>query len=261
MPGPLRIRGWLAAIIASALMGGGIARAQSAVPEAQLETFLGLTPPSGLNSGDLTNLGNGPVVSGSAIMQTITVSAGATLTFNYNFLTSAPPPSTNPLGAIDPFGFITAPTLTSFVDNFYGYPTPMGSAPASTGFLYQSGYQSFSETFATAGTYSLGIGVANVTTDAYPSGLLIDNMVLTGGTLTNGSFETGDFTGFSTIGNTSIETAAFGISPTSGTYQALISGASVPEPSSIILLVIGGLGAGLVVLHRQTKSIAEPRAA
>ena len=256
MPDPRQLRGWFAAIIASALIGGGVARAQSAVPEAQLETFLGLNPPSGLNSGDLTNLGNGPVTSGSAIMQSITVSSGATLTFDYNFLTNAPPPVTNPLGAVDPFGFITAPTLTSFIDNFYGYPTTMAAAPSQTGFLYQTGYQSFSETFTTAGTYSLGIGVANVTTDAYSSGLLLDNMTLTGGTINNGLFSTGDFTGFSTIGDTSIQTAAFGISPTNGKYQALISGASVPEPSSLVLLVIGGLGAAAIIRRRKWTASA-----
>ena len=107
---------------------------QSPVSESQLETFLGLNPGTGLNSGDLTNLGNGPVTSGSAIMQTITVSAGATLTFDYDFLTNAPPAATKLLGAIDPFAFFTPPTLTDFADN-YSYPTPMPSAPPQTGFL------------------------------------------------------------------------------------------------------------------------------
>jgi hypothetical protein len=41
--------------------------------------------------------------------------------------------------------------------------------------------------------------------------------------ITNGGFETGDFTGWSTIGVTSIETAAYGAGPTEGSYQALIT--------------------------------------
>lgn len=254
MPSPPRLRVWLAALIASVLMGGGIARAQAPVSEAQLETFLGLTPPSGLNSGALTNLGNGPVTSGSAIMQSITVSAGATLSFDYNFLTNAPPPATNLLGAVDPFGFVTTPTLTDFVDNYYGYPATMTAAPAQTGYMYQAGYHTFTETFTTGGTYSLGIGVANVTTDLYSSGLLIDNMTLTGGTITNGLFATGNFNGFSTIGDTSIQTSAFGISPTNGTYQALI--ASVPEPSAIVLLAAGVLGAAVVIRRQRAKPAA-----
>ncbi|MBD2440585.1 PEP-CTERM sorting domain-containing protein [Nostoc sp. FACHB-110] len=41
--------------------------------------------------------------------------------------------------------------------------------------------------------------------------------------LRNGSFETGDFTGWSTTGNTSIKTASFGSQPKQGNFQALVS--------------------------------------
>lgn len=41
--------------------------------------------------------------------------------------------------------------------------------------------------------------------------------------LTNGGFESSDFTGWSTIGITSIETTAYGTGPTEGTYQALVT--------------------------------------
>lgn len=41
--------------------------------------------------------------------------------------------------------------------------------------------------------------------------------------IANGSFETGDFSSWSTIGDTSIETDSLGIFPTDGTSQALIS--------------------------------------
>jgi hypothetical protein len=47
----------------------------------------------------------------------------------------------------------------------------------------------------------------------------------------NGGFETGDFTGWSTLGVTSIQTAAFGAGPTMGTYDALLqSGDSFSVP-------------------------------
>jgi hypothetical protein len=39
----------------------------------------------------------------------------------------------------------------------------------------------------------------------------------------NGGFETGDFTGYTTTGDASIKTAAFGITPPEGTHQALIT--------------------------------------
>ncbi|GET37592.1 PEP-CTERM sorting domain-containing protein [Microseira wollei] len=42
-------------------------------------------------------------------------------------------------------------------------------------------------------------------------------------TIINGGFETGNFTGWTTTGNTSIQTSAFGSGPTEGTFQALLS--------------------------------------
>ena len=235
---------WFAMIAASAFLCSGTAGAQSAVPESQLETFLGLS------QGDLSGLNNGPVMNGSAIMQTITVGAGGgTLAFNYDFLTNAPSPASNPLAALDPFAFTTQASLTDFADNF----SPLTSAPAQTGFLYQTGYQSFSVNLA-PGTYSWGLGVVDVTTDQFSSGLLLSDISLTSGTIVNGSFGTGDFTGWSTIGNTSVVSSDFGISPTDGTFQAFISTASVPEPSSTVLLVLGGLGVSVLFRFRKTKT-------
>jgi PEP-CTERM motif len=225
----------LAMIAASAFFCCGVVRAQSAVPESQLESFLGLS------QGALAGLNNGPVMNGSAIMQTITVGpGGGTLAFNYDFLTNAPSPASNPLAALDPFAFTTLPSLADFADNF----STLTAAPSQTGFLFQTGYQNFSVNLA-PGTYSWGIGVVDVTTDQFSSGLLLSDVSLTSGTIVNGSFGTGDFTGWSTIGNTSVVTSDFGISSTNGPNQAFISTASVPEPSSMVLLVLGGLGATL----------------
>ena len=78
-------------------------------------------------------------------MQTITVGAGGgTLAFNYDFLTNSPSPASNPLAALNPFAFTTQPTLTDFADNF----SPLMAAPPQTGFLYQTGYQSYSANLA-----------------------------------------------------------------------------------------------------------------
>jgi hypothetical protein len=50
--------------------------------------------------------------------------------------------------------------------------------------------------------------------------------------ITNGGFESGDFTGWSTIGVTSIETAAYGTGPTEGSYQALVTS---PEDNGFLV--------------------------
>jgi PEP-CTERM motif len=239
---------WLAISAASAFLCCGVAQAQSAVPESQLEAFLGLS------QGDLFGLNNGPPMNGSAIMQSITVGAGGgTLAFNYDFLTNSPSPASNPLAALNPFAFTTQPSLTDFADNF----STLTAAPSQTGFLYQTGYQTFSANLA-PGTYSWGIGVVDVTTDQFSSGLLLSGISLTSGIIVNGSFGTGDFSGWSTVGNTSVVTSDFGISSTNGPFQALLTTASVPEPSSMILLILGGIGVTWASVARKRRASSPP---
>ena len=226
MPGSRTCRISLAAIVVFAMIGGGVARGQSAVSETQLEVFLGLGTGSGLGSGDLTNLGNGTLTVGSAMMQTITVGpGGGVLSFSYDFLTNAPSPASNPLSALDPFAFDSQPSLTDIADN---YSTLM-AAPSQSGFLYQTGFQTYSIELA-QGTYAWGVGVVNVTSNQYTSGLLLDDFSVTSGSIINGSFGTGDFTGWSTIGDTSVVNSSFGITPSSGQYAAFLSTATCPSP-------------------------------
>jgi hypothetical protein len=237
---------WLAISAASGFLCCDVAQAQSAVPESQLEAFLGLS------QGDLFGLNNGQPMNGSAIMQSITVgTGGGTLAFNYDFLTNSPSPASNPLAALNPFAFTTQSSLTDFADNF----STLTAAPAQTGFLFQTGYQTYSISLA-PGTYSWGIGVVDVTTDQFSSGLLLSDISLTSGIIVNGSFGTGDFTGWSTIGNTSVVTSDFGISSTNGPFQALISTASVPEPSSTVLLVLGSLGVMFASVFCKSRATA-----
>jgi len=42
-------------------------------------------------------------------------------------------------------------------------------------------------------------------------------------TLINGGFETGDLTGWQTIGDASVQTSSFGSGPTQVTYQAVLT--------------------------------------
>jgi hypothetical protein len=59
--------------------------------------------------------------------------------------------------------------------------------------------------------------------------ILLGDSILT----TNGSFETGDFTGWQRVGDTLLVNSSFGIAPAAGTYQALINDGGVggvPNP-------------------------------
>lgn len=243
MTAPRTTRLRFALIAASAALWGAAARADGPVSEAQLASFLGLDPGGGFRTGDLTNLGNGPVTSGSAIAQTLTVSAGATLSFRFNFLTNAPSIWMSPLTAVDPFAFATVPTLATIADNGFNFDPPAILAPAATGYTFQTGYRTETITFASAGTYRVGFGVANVTTDDYASALLLDGVTLTSGGTTTDFFSSGSFGGFSSVGNSSLVTSSFGIAPPVGGFQVLLTTAAVPEPSSVLLMTAGLGGA------------------
>ena len=158
------MRYWLAAIVAVAALAARPPAVEYSVPEAQRRPSW-LSTGSGLNTGALTGLGNGPVMNGSAIMQMITVPAGGgTLTFDADFLTNAPPPGANLLSAIDPFAFSTKLVLLTWPTISPTIPRPLTThprrparplAPSQTGYAYQSGYTSFSAMLAAWATRSV----------------------------------------------------------------------------------------------------------
>jgi hypothetical protein len=65
------------------------------------------------------------------------------------------------------------------------------------------------------------------------------------GEFLNGGFESGDLTGFETLGNASIETSAFGSGPSEGFFQALLTAddpsASAPSLEGFLGLATGTL--------------------
>ncbi|HBE54330.1 MAG TPA: hypothetical protein DDW76_37680, partial [Cyanobacteria bacterium UBA11369] len=135
------------------------------VSDANLETFLGLA------SGSLDLIANGNATEGSAIKQTVTVSAGAKLSFDWNFLTKEPTPS-----SFNDFGFVSISSdplkvLGNTNSTFFNLPTDFKDFKAETK------YGTFTHTFATAGTYTVAVGVVDVadTDNNFTSGLLVDN--------------------------------------------------------------------------------------
>jgi hypothetical protein len=205
------------------------ASAQS-VSDADIESFLGLS------SGTLDGLGNGNATEGSAIKQTFSGTAGQTLTFDWNFLTNETTPA-----SFNDFAFISLfpGGNSTLADTNSRFPL-LGN---NVSFNSETGFNTFSFSLPDDGDYTLGLGVVDVNDTIVDSALLVDNVNLG----TNGSFETGDFSNWETIGNSTIADSSFGVDPTDGTSQALLSTApaQVPEAEtflgSVLLLGVGAL--------------------
>ncbi|NEO73259.1 PEP-CTERM sorting domain-containing protein [Moorena sp. SIO3H5] len=141
------------------------------VPVSDIETFLGLT------AGSLATIPNLPNVDtpteGSAIQQTFTAHAGDVLSFDWNFITNEFTSSNS--GRFNDFSFVS---ISQMVDGLADTDFPL-FIESFTDFDEETGFQSFSYTFETSGTFSLGIGVLNEDDTDLDSGLLIDNVELT----------------------------------------------------------------------------------
>ena len=130
-----------------------------------LETALGLAP------GELDANPLFQAFEGSAVVQEITVAAGETISFNYNFLTDDTNSSPFP-------GFPSFPRDYAFVV-LDGTVTSLANTDSSlntssTSFAQETGYQSYTSDPLAAGTYTLGIGVVDIQDNAVDSALLID---------------------------------------------------------------------------------------
>lgn len=128
-----------------------------------VETFLGL------ETGSLFALGNGNATNGSAIKQTFTAKTGDVVSFSWNFLKEQEP---DPI--YNDFAFASLNSLSTLASPLTSSLVAF-SAPNST-FNQQTGFQASSFTIQTAGTYTLGLGVVNVTDTSGNSGLLVDDV-------------------------------------------------------------------------------------
>ena len=144
------------------------------VTDTELETFLNLDP------GTLDGLGNGDATEGSAIAQTVTVSAGDQLSFDWNYLTNEGSGS-----SFNDFAFVSIESENSqlLADTFSVLDL------SDTGiFFEETGYGSFEYTFENAGTYTIGVGVVDVGDTAFSTGLLVDNFSFSGGSTIPGTY-------------------------------------------------------------------------
>ncbi len=168
----------------------------------QTGNFLELAQFLSLGVSDLQALGNGDVYEGSAIKTSLAVEAGDILTFDWNFLT-------DDFRAEDfnDFAFVTLSQTTGELAD-----TLSPLVQSLTEFRYETGFNSFSYTFTTAGTYTLGVAVVDVFDLQIDSALLIDNV----------------------------------------SVSSLPPSSSIPEPSSLLaLLAFGAFGAGWRLLRQR----------
>jgi hypothetical protein len=124
-----------------------------------LETFLGVTLP-------------GNPQEGSAVKTTLAASAGDVFSFDWVFHTNEPVGSTFP-----DYAFVTIGSQVIPLASITNVTTIPGGTLASNPnpYLRQTGNNTFSYTFNTAGTYNVGIGVVDVNDLLTSSGLSVRN--------------------------------------------------------------------------------------
>jgi hypothetical protein len=131
-----------------------------AISADELEIFLGLAP------GELHALTGKNVIEGSAIMQSFSLNAGDSITFDWNFLTDEP--SSN---------FESDLALVT-VDGVLTVLADRNSLLHSTGgiFLNDTGFSSFFHDFTSSGTHTIAFVIVDVDNTVGASGLLVDNI-------------------------------------------------------------------------------------
>jgi VCBS repeat-containing protein len=142
---------------------------------------------------------------GSAIQTTVTLAAGDTVSFTWDFVAHDYMP-------FNDFAFATV----------NGAAYMLGSVQV-VGDYGTTGWQTFTFTATEAGEYSFGVGVSNVNDSSLNSHLLVDNLQVNGVTIS--SFETG-FTGWTTLGSVGVQGTHDGVTPTDGSQMAYLDSAS-----------------------------------
>lgn len=217
------------------------------VSEDAIETFLGLA------TGTLDGLGPGQDATvGSAIKQDVVASTGGDFTFSWNFLTD----EIDAASEVYDLAFFSIDGVATFLADASpadGTVMPPFFA-SSTIFIHETGFSGSATVTIDAGPHTLGFGILHTEDEVVQSGLLLDMVIFPG--VSNGGFESGDFSDWDTIGVTSIETAAFGSGPVDGVYQAFLYaedlefGPEVPLPPAILFL---GSGIAYLMARRRPR--------
>lgn len=122
----------------------------------------------GVSDATILSLGAGTPTNGTGIVQTITVAAGDTLYFDWNFLTD----ELDELEPYNDFAYYTIDAEAFFLASRDASTFNTTSPPP--GFDGQTGWDTESYTFTTPGTHTVGLGVFNVGDTGHNSVLLLD---------------------------------------------------------------------------------------
>ena len=147
-----------------------------AVTVSNLEAFLGLP------AGNLDDLSTATVIEGSTLKRTFTAQAGDTVFFDWNFFTNEnthlDEPDFPPSFDYNDLAFVSIFLVALPEDSILLADSIWTFVLSPTNFFAETGFDTFSFTLPTTGTYTLGIGVADVGDQKVPSGLLVDNVLL-----------------------------------------------------------------------------------
>jgi hypothetical protein len=152
--------------------GAGVGAPGSPVSPSQMALLLGVSAAS----VDALAPGGPPVV-GSAIARTLNVNAGDTLTFQWNFLTKESTPPNPGFEAFNDFGFVAIGGTAILLADTY----TAGFVFSGSSFQQETGYRTFSHTFTSAGSVTLGFGVMDVedaSEAGFESALMVDCVAL-----------------------------------------------------------------------------------
>ncbi|MDI6623291.1 MAG: Ig-like domain-containing protein [Brevundimonas sp.] len=176
---------------------------------------------------------------GSAIQTTVTLAAGDTVSFNWDFVAHDYMP-------FNDFAFASV----------NGAAYMLGSVQV-VGDYGTTGWKTFTFTATEAGEYSFGVGVSNVNDSSLNSHLLVDNLQVNGVTIS--SFETG-FTGWTTLGSVGVQGAHDGVTPTHGGQMAYLDSASFSAAAieSFLGLVPGRLARIAEAAGQQGDEVTVP---
>lgn len=131
-------------------------------------TFLGVPGSS------VIGMGAGSPTTGSAISQNVSVTAGAVLTFDWNFMTDEHDEGL----AFNDFAIYTIGSDAYFLASRNSTFMSLNTVSPPPGFDGQTNWATQSHTFSVGGTYKLGFAVFNVGDAGHNSVLLVDSVAI-----------------------------------------------------------------------------------